>query len=188
MLTILRKIEKWIHALSRASFYIGLTVVLLMTFLTTIDVIGRYLFLSPIAGSMDIIEIMMVLMVYSSFAFCASQNGNVRVDVLYLRFSKRIQTYLDTVTSLLSVLIIGLIAWQLGARAWDIVLNQPGPVTLYFGWPLLPFFTFAAVGLGLLCLELLIWFIHSLFLAITNKDLSEDYADNNEESTDCEVL
>ena len=44
MLTILRKIEKWIHALSRASAYIGLTVVLLMTLLTTCDVIGRYLF------------------------------------------------------------------------------------------------------------------------------------------------
>lgn len=179
MLRILQKIEKWIHALSRASVHIGLAVIFLMTLLTTFDVLGRYLFKSPIAGSLDIIEIMMVLMVYSSFAFCASQDANVRVDVLYVNFSRRIQIYLDTVTSLISVLISGLIAWQLGARAWDIVLNSPGPATGYFGWPLLPFIAFAAVGTGLLCLELLIWFIRSLFLAITTKDRTEDLADNN---------
>lgn len=185
MLTILRKIEKWIHALSRASAYIGITVVLLMTLVTTVDVFGRYVFSSPIAGSVDIIEIMMVIMVYSGFALCASRNGHVRVDSLYGKFSKRIQAYLDIVNSLLSVVFVGLMAWQLGVRAWGIVINPPGPATGYFQWPLLPFIAFAALGSGLLCLEFLVWFFHSLSLAITTKDLNEDSALTGQESPGC---
>jgi len=162
VLPFAQKAEKGVHTLSRALNSLGLIALLLMTFVVAFDVLGRYLLKRPIPGSPDIIEIIMLIMVYSAFAYCAYVDGNVRVDVLYSKFPKLIQTYLDIVTSILSVLIVGLISWQMGAYAWYIYLNPPGPVTGYFQWSLLPFFAFAAVGTGLLCLELLIWFFHSL--------------------------
>ena len=188
MLSAFRKVEKWIHFLSRGMSFLGLFAVLLMTFMTSLDVIGRYVFNRPIPGSVDMLEVMLVLMVYASFAFCASEKGNVRVDVLYDRFPKRIQASVDILNSVLSVLIAGLIAWQLGIRALDIVLNPPGPATGYFEWPLLPFIIFAAVGCWLLCLELLIWFSHSIYMAIIAKDLNEDSSLIKEESLNVGML
>jgi TRAP-type C4-dicarboxylate transport system permease small subunit len=162
VLPIVRKAEKWIHTLSRTLYSLGLIILLLMTFLVVIDVFLRYLFKSPIAGSTDILQMMMLVLVYSGFAYCASVDGNVRIDVLYGRLPEHIQAYLDIITSMLSVLIVALITWRLGARAWEIYLNPPSPVTDYFQWPIQPFIVFASAGAGFLCLELLIWFFRSI--------------------------
>ena len=161
-LSIAQEVEQWIHRLSRAFNVLGVIVLLMMTLLVTCDVFGRYVLLSPIAGSVDIIQVMMAVLVFSGFAYCTSLDGNVRVDVIYVRLSERIRSFLDVGTSSLSVLIIALITWQLGSRAWQIVQEPPGPATGYFQWPLLPFIGWATVASGLLCLELLIWFFHSL--------------------------
>lgn len=163
--SIVGKAEDWTHAVSRAVSLIGVIILLLMTLLVALDVFGRYALRRPISGSLDMIEVMMVVLVYSGLAYCASTDGNVRVDVLYIRFSKRIQAYLDVFASLCSVTIVGLIAWQLGARAWKILQDPPGPATGYFQWPFVPFIAFAALGSALLCLELLVWFFHSLVRA-----------------------
>ncbi len=168
-LSLARRAEQWVHTLSRVFSWLGVAVLLAMTFVTTGDVIGRYGFQSPLVGSIDIIELMMVVLVFPCIAYCASQDGHVRVDVVYVKLGPRSRASLDTITSALSVFISGLITWQLGARALDIYLKPPGPATGYFLWPHLPFIALAAVGFALLSLELLTWFVHSVYDAVSSK-------------------
>jgi len=153
-----------INVLTRYWSYVGMAVLMGMVLLVTIDVAGRYFFNKPIDGSTDIIEIMMIIMVYSSFAYGATENKHVRIDFLYVRFPKVIKAYVDIFTSILSILIVALISWQLGERAVNIINNPPGPTTSYYGWELMPFITFAAFGSALLAIQLCTWFFQSIKL------------------------
>ena len=128
----------------------------------TVDVIGRYAFNRPFTGAFDIIEMMMVVLIFSGLAYCAAEGGHVRVEVIYARLPKVIQANLDKITSAGSVFIIGLITWRLGIRAWDNALELLGPSTITLEIPHWPFILVAAVGSGLLCFVLLIQFFHFL--------------------------
>ncbi|WP_338448604.1 TRAP transporter small permease [Niallia oryzisoli] len=154
-----------INQLTRYWSYVGMAVLMGMVLLVTIDVGGRYFFNKPIDGSTDMIEIMMIIMVYSSFAYGATENKHVRIDFLYDRFSKVVKSYVDIFTSILSIFIVALISWQLGERAVNIINNPPGPTTSYYGWDLMPFIAFAAFGSALLAIQLCTWLYQSVKLA-----------------------
>jgi TRAP-type C4-dicarboxylate transport system permease small subunit len=151
-----------INRLTRYWSYLGMAAMMGMVLIVAIDVAGRYLFNKPIDGSTDIIEIMMVIVVYSCLAYGATEDKHVRIDILYNRLSPVIKGYVDIITSILSILIVVLISWQLGERAINIIYNPPGPTTTYYGWELMPFIAFAAFGSALLAVQLCTWFFLSV--------------------------
>jgi TRAP-type C4-dicarboxylate transport system permease small subunit len=162
----LKSIEKWIHTASRAFGWLSIVFLFLMMFFMTVDVFGRYLFKSPITGSIDFITVMMTIVVFPSFAYVTFLGGHVRTDILFNRLTKRGQGAFDIFNSLCSFVFIGLISWQLSARAWSIIQHPPGICTSYFQWPHLPFIILGAVGCALMTLELIVWFVHSVNLAL----------------------
>jgi len=164
--SIALRAEKWIHTASQELCWLSIIILFLMMLFITIDVVGRYLFKSPITGSIDYITVMMVIVVFPCFAYVTSEGGHVRTDILFDRLSKRGQGVFDIINSLFSIVLIVLITWQLGARAWSIIQHPPGISTSYFQWPHLPFICIAAAGCALMSLELIIWFFHSVNRAI----------------------
>jgi TRAP-type C4-dicarboxylate transport system permease small subunit len=158
----MKSMESMIHKASQVFSSLSVIVLFLMMMVITIDVVGRYLLRSPIAGSVDVITLMMVILIFPSLGHLTSLGGNVRTDLLYARLPKRKQAILDLIGSLCSLFIVAMITWRLIARAWSIVQNPPGIVTTYFQWSHLPFICLAAIGCGLMCMELIIWFCHSI--------------------------
>jgi TRAP-type C4-dicarboxylate transport system permease small subunit len=156
------KIELFIHTVCKAFALVSVVFLFLMMIFIAVDVVGRYILNMPIPGSIDFVTVMMVLLVFPAFGYLTSQDGHVRTDILFDRLSKRWQGIFDIVNSLLSIFLIVCITWQLGARAWSIIRNPPGISTSYFQWPHLPFIILAAVGMGLMTLEMFIWFFHSV--------------------------
>jgi TRAP-type C4-dicarboxylate transport system permease small subunit len=156
------KIEQSIHTVCKAFALVSVLFLFLMMMFIAIDVVGRYVFNMPIPGSIDFVTVMMVLVVFPAFGYLTSQDGHVRTDILFDRLSRCGQGYFDIFNSLLSLSLIVCITWQLGARAWSIIKNPPGISTSYFQWPHLPFIIIATVGVGLMCLEMFIWFFHSV--------------------------
>lgn len=151
-----------------------------MVLLVTVDVVGRYFFDKPIDGSTDIIEIMMIIMVYSSFAYGSTKNKHVRIDFLYNRFSPVIKGYVDILTSILSIYIVAVISWQLVNRAVNIINNPPGPTTSYYGWELMPFIAFAAFGSALLAIQLCTWLYQSVKIVIGKEIPFQQQLNENE--------
>jgi TRAP-type C4-dicarboxylate transport system permease small subunit len=156
------RVEQGLHVASGALNWIGAIVLFAMVLLVTADVTGRYVLNRPVTGSNDFIVLMMIVVVFCGLAYCATLDRHVRVDVIYGWLPRRIQENLDSVTSAISTLILGLITWQVGVRVWRIVVDPPGPLTQTWLIPFLPFICLAAVGSLLLSLELLTEFFHSL--------------------------
>ena len=151
-----KKFENWVHRISRIINVVSIIVLFGMMLLQTADVIGRYVFNAPLKASMDLIELMMAILVFWSLAYCASINEHIRVDLVLIRLSKRTRENIERVTFLAGAFILALIPWRLGLRAWTIIQNRPGPVTLTLLIPYWPFLMAATLGSFVFCLEYLI--------------------------------
>jgi TRAP-type transport system small permease protein len=148
--------EKWVHRISRTMNVVSIVVLFVMMLLQTVDVIGRYVFNAPLKATMDLIEVMMSILVFWSLAYCASINEHIRVDLVLIRLSKRTRENVERATFLAGAFILALITWRLGLRAWTIIGNRPGPVTLTLLIPYWPFIVAATFGSFVFCLEYLI--------------------------------
>ena len=151
-------INQWIKITSRTINIIGMVMLILMMLVVAIDVTGRYLFNKPLPGSIDIVELLMVIVVFFALAYCGE--GHLRVDIVYGHLPKRVQLILDCITFAAGVFIVALISWQLFARAWNIFVDPPGPHTLNLNVPIWPFLCVAGVGSLIFCLELLARLFH----------------------------
>ncbi len=156
------KIEIAIHSVCRAFALVSVIFLFIMMIFIAVDVVGRYLLNKPIPGSIDFVTVMMVILVFPAFGYLTSQDGHVRTDILFERLNTRWKGIFDVVNSLFSLFLVVCITWQLGLRAWSIIKNPPGISTSYFQWPHLPFIILATLGTGLMSVELIIWFCHSL--------------------------
>ncbi|MBN2063003.1 MAG: TRAP transporter small permease [Deltaproteobacteria bacterium] len=154
--------EKLINKASHMFCWVSVIVLIFMTLFITVDIIGRYVFSRPITGSIDFVVLMMVIIVFPCLAHVTTLNRHVRTDIIFNDLSKRGKGAIDIINSGCSVFIIGIITWQLGARVVYIIQNPPGVTTEYFQIPHYPFIAIAAVGCGLMTLELIIWFIRSI--------------------------
>ena len=157
---LFRKIENFIHLTSSILMTTAGIALMAMMLLVAVDVLGRYLFALPITGSSDLMELLMVIIVFFSLAYCAEKKGHTRVDIVYNYFSIGMQKNFDVFTSLASLVIFALISWQLTKRVWDIVQHPPGPSTDLLHIPHAPFILLANIGSILLCLEIIIQIVH----------------------------
>jgi TRAP-type C4-dicarboxylate transport system permease small subunit len=162
----LKSLENLIHRISRYAVLPSIFILFVMMLFMTVDVFGRYLLNRPIPGSIDFVTVMMVILVFPALGYVSSLDGHVRTDILFDRLSIRGKGYFDIINSLGSILFVGLMTWQLGARAWSIIQNPPGISTSYFQWPHLPFICVATAGSALMGIEVIIWFLHSVARAI----------------------
>ena len=151
-----KKFETWVHRISRMMNIVSIIVLFSMMLLQTADVVGRYVFNAPLKAAMDVIEVMMAILVFWSLAYCASINEHIRVDLVLIRLSKGTRETIERVTFLAGAFILALITWRLGLRAWTIIQNRPGPVTLTLLIPYWPFIVMATIGSFVFCLEYLI--------------------------------
>lgn len=80
--------------------------------LTTGDVVGRSFFNKPIAGTFELSEYMLAVIILLSAAYTQQVKGHVAVDFLTSRFSPKVQRYLQVLTTGLSLAIITIMVWQ----------------------------------------------------------------------------
>ena len=97
---------------SKAFGLIGGAIVVLMMLEVFISVFARYLFRRPIPGSLEIAELMMVVIVTLSVIFTTYCKGHIRVDLVLSHVSKRFNLVLDILTEGTAAIIYVFIAWQ----------------------------------------------------------------------------
>lgn len=156
------RIERLIHGASWSLQLVSRALMFFMALFVAVDVVGRYVFNRPFKGSTDLVELMMGVAVFFGLAYCASQDGHTRVDVVYIHLPARVQAYLEMVTFSASLFIYILITWQLSARVWySIVEPDRATVTDLLRIPHWPVIILAALGSAVLCLELLVRIVRS---------------------------
>jgi len=81
----------------------------IMMVITTVDVTRRYLFDVPIAGVLEVNELILVFVVFSGLAYCQLNKGHLAVDVLVARLDPRRQAITEVIALAVSVLFFAVI-------------------------------------------------------------------------------
>ena len=145
------KIGKWIQ---RIDFYIcsgGMFLLIPMMLLTTVDVIGRAVWTRPIPGAVELSSYMLNVFILLGVAYTHQAKGHVRVSMLISRLPEQAETILDIIATLLSLFILGILAWQ----GWVVGIEETS-VSDMLRIPQMPFRLLVSLAGLFLCLELLI--------------------------------
>jgi len=118
---------------------------LAMILLTVVDVIGRYLFASPLPGAGELTELMLVGVVFLGLPLVSLSDGHVTVDLLTERLPAWTRTPLLTLARLVNALVLGVIGWRLLIMGG--MLAGYGQTSIYLRLPIAPF----AYGAAVLC-------------------------------------
>jgi TRAP-type C4-dicarboxylate transport system permease small subunit len=83
-----------------------------MLVLGTADVLGRYLFNSPLSGTQEIFEIVLPGIVLLGWGYAQRVKAHVTVDIIYSRFPPRFKAIVSLFITSLAIVISILILWQ----------------------------------------------------------------------------
>jgi TRAP-type C4-dicarboxylate transport system permease small subunit len=121
--------------------------VALVTALTFVSVIMRYLFSAPIPDAYDFTRLIMCIAVFWGLACACWRGEHIQVDLLWAALPRRGQLVLDMVATLVLFGAMAVLAWMVFDRVAEIAAS--GRTTGDFLLPVWPFFAVASLGLGL---------------------------------------
>jgi len=161
------RLDRVAHALERVANPLsviadstGRCILALMVFLVTVDVVLRYLFNRPLKGSYELIEFMMILVVFFGLAYTQIRKNHLSINLLMPRFSKETQAVVRSATYLLCLAGFLLITWRSIGHAE--FLRMKGTTSGVLFIPNFPFMWVVAFGSALLCLVYLTDLLRSL--------------------------
>jgi len=146
---------------------VGGLLVLLMSFLTSADIIGRFLG-KAIPGTYELVQYIMVYVIFLSIAYLESKNGNVRVEMLTIHFPDRARTALNIFSGLCGFLIFATMLYTSSIFTWESWL---GKETMY-GIKVVPlwFWKFAIpFGCFFMCLQFIVTILKAVSQLVTKE-------------------
>jgi TRAP-type C4-dicarboxylate transport system permease small subunit len=154
---VLLPLTKWLHIL-------GGVLIFVMMLLTAVDVVMRYFFNKPVAGSFELTEYLMVLIISFTLAFAAANDGMVKVTLLSERLSLKTQSIINSFTGILGIGLFVVLAWR--GFVFAGMLQHQGIISPILGIPRFPFAVVVAIGLCFLVLVLIVEWLHSILKAV----------------------
>ncbi len=148
--TVLKSVNSFVKVLN----WIGYLALSGMILVTTANVFGRYIFKRPLLGEVDMVELGMAILGGFAMFLAAIQRHHVSVDVLIVRFSRRIQVVLGSIACLVGFMTWALLAYRAFLDGLGNIENGSRTATLFV--PQGPFEIVLAIGIFLLCLALLV--------------------------------
>ena len=121
---------------------------LVMLALTVAEILGRWLLNSPVAGAVETIPLLLVMVVYFGLPHAQHRGDHIAVDLVYWRLGRKMQRRLGIGSHLFSLVALAFVTWAL----WDYagVQSDGGYATAVIGWPIHWFVRMAALGAALL--------------------------------------
>jgi TRAP-type C4-dicarboxylate transport system permease small subunit len=145
--------DKGIKILTIIAGSIGALTLACLMFLIATDVILRYIFSRPIAGSFELVEIAMMLIVFLGLSNTYVNKGHISVDLIVSGFSKKARSISDAINAFIGFAVTALMTRQmflLAIENWN-----RGQVTSTLGIPLHPARFLAAFGMAMFSLVFL---------------------------------
>jgi TRAP-type C4-dicarboxylate transport system permease small subunit len=139
------------------------TVLFLLMFYVTAEVAMRYLFNRPLAGHLELTQLLIAPSVFLALSYVQHHRGHVGMDLLVERLSPRARSLVDALTltvALVAFAIITYFSWIAAWMSWEM-----GDVTptayLQTWWSKMA----VPVGCALLCLRILLQLVENLVRA-----------------------
>jgi len=162
---MLNKFEKFNRQFSGWFQWIGVIGLLVMMFITCIDVLLSKLFTSPIQGAIDIVQFSLVIAIAFALAMTLILGRHIQVDIFISSLSKRTQAVIDGIASLFGFAFFVIVVWQLYGLGHS--FQTAGEASMsQLRIPLFPFPYAIALGSLPVCLIFLQKFISSLIRVV----------------------
>jgi TRAP-type C4-dicarboxylate transport system permease small subunit len=104
--------RKLIHGAAYGMAFGGMVLLVPMMLLTTGDVIGRAFWSRPIPGTVELSSYMLAVFILAGVAYTQRVKAHVNVTMLLDRMPERVSDVINICTTILSLVIIGVLAWQ----------------------------------------------------------------------------
>ena len=168
---MIKKIDKFLSVVSNWFMWVSYVGIVAIMVLIVIDVAMRRFLQAGIAGSYEIVERMLMIMIFAAFAYTQTQRGHIHVTLFLGKFPRVVGMIVFGLLGLLTTTAAVFCAYSLMVQG-DYSLAA-GTHTSVVKIPLYPFFYISAVLAYLFALTLL-WDSIKCFIAIKNKELSDD--------------
>jgi len=159
-------VQSGIRTTEKTLRFMGACMLLAMMFLGAGDVIGRYLFNSPIHGTMEWSQMLMAGLVLLSLGYVQATESHISVVFIVLLYPQRVRLMVHIATLILSLFILGVIAWQSTIIALTEMEQKRLIETILL--PAFPFKLLVSVGASIACLECILQISH-LFCRLKEK-------------------
>ncbi len=149
-------IERGFSAAERWLSYLGLVGLLGLMGMVVAEVVGRYIFNSPIPGYIDYMEMMMTVLVFLTLAYCHKQGGHIRMEIFMTRVVKGGRPYdlLEIFHSMVSLAAFAALAYYMSGKAIEAYVIHD--IALAIALPTWPAKSLIAIGAIFLCLRFII--------------------------------
>ena len=151
----LRATRRILRAVIRVITWVAAGAFGIMVSIIVINVVGRYLLHRPLTGTVEIVQVLLVITVFLSVAHTEVREAHIAFNEVVIRFPRRAQAIVMGVVSFVAAAYFVLMAWQ------EVVLSIGYIVPTISGMdvlhiPVFPFMFVIALGAMLLGLEMLI--------------------------------
>jgi len=108
-----------INALVKVLSWISAAVLIIAVLMVVANILGRSLFKKPVPGTIELVEMLSVVVVFFGMAYTEFRRGHVHVELLTSLLSRRVQGILASVMSLLAAVYFAIMAWRCAVLAWE---------------------------------------------------------------------
>jgi TRAP-type C4-dicarboxylate transport system permease small subunit len=143
-------VQKGIHKANRFTAGVGAWLLIPLMIITALDVLGRDILNCPIPGTVELSQYLLSVFILLGFAYTQQVKAHVTVSFFTSRLPYRAQLIVRIMTTLLMLLMGGIVAWQ----GWVVGIEER-TVSDMLRVPQVPFRLLVAFSAFMLCLQLL---------------------------------
>lgn len=166
----LNAIRRILHTAIRGITWAAAAALASMVALLVINVVGRYIFNRPFMGTVEIVQVLLVITVFFSVAHTEVRKAHIIFDEAVSRFPRAAQTIVMSAVSFISAAYFILMAWREVVLA-DSFIRPVMTGTDVLRIPYFPFCILIALGAILLGLEML---FNGIFLLSSRQGNEEE--------------
>ena len=152
---MINTIIKAIHSAVIVFTWIAACAATLTMIMIVVNVIGRFFFRQPLHGTIEIVEIMTVVVVYSVLPYTELRRRHVHVELVVSKLPVRVKAVLASLMCFAGTAFFLTMGWQACRLTWA-NLSPSVLATDTLSIPFAPFVFVIAIGSFLLGLEMLI--------------------------------
>jgi TRAP-type C4-dicarboxylate transport system permease small subunit len=157
---VFNKFENFNRRLSDWCEWLAVAAMLLMMVITCVDVVGAKVFLRPVFGAIDIVQLSQIVAISFAAGMTLILGRHIQVEFFFNLLPWRVQAVTDSFVHLLGLGLFIVIIWRLFALGHSFQTTGEYTATAYI--PVYPFAYAIAVACIPVCLVLFLEFLKSL--------------------------
>lgn len=96
----------------------------MMAIVLGVGIVSRYVFGYPIPGIYDIVQLLLVWVVFLSLSFTQKGERHIRVEIILRYLSERKRLYLDIAALIFGCILCSMMSYQAAKLAWSSLIVQ----------------------------------------------------------------